>query len=1847
MVVQYFQFLPIFKGHILLYKAFIIFVIIMIYSTFLILVTIAFRIKYRKVYFHFFIDILKYTLPIISYFFFGQIFIVLTSVFYCRKEESYESPYLHCLEGVWIYSMKPAAIIALILQIGMGFVTNTLYYIQYFEKKNSDLFKKIDTFPDVVFMFTKIAIMLLFISDKGKESEHWAILLFLVFMTGLNAYSNLFFRNRKNEILRNLNNIFSSVTFLAYSNLLIGKIFLFFHFNGLTFLFICDISLFIIYFSFFNKDDFNQINVNFQSLNNANDMLNYIFSYNSIISNFNKRRKSFFVFISMMTKIEENCKNVECPLKKYLINLSKGIEYKYLLIQYCDKLFQHGLSKFQDDINLKYHYTIFLIMQMNNKKKAYILLNSLKYKLISFKSNYDFYRCQYLLNNYNFQVQKRNFIIFKYRSNVINLKELISKVILYQYEFLTFIYGSKTKRDDNFKRIYELGSKILNYTKEIDEIFNELIIEKTNNIEIINLYSDFVEKILEDEEKLKKCQEMKKIIFNSNFHFYEKDFSNFDMRFLKDKDNYSFMVISAHHKTLGIIKDCSKNLVNIFGYQKKELVHQHINILIPEMFHDKHDLILKKTSENQKLNFYENAFKKQVYNPIFMEKFVYGLSKAKFLIPIKLFIYLISTEENELVYIVEIIRKIPLMNEIVNDKFTCCVLTNDKFIIQSFTPNCMNYMKLKDNHISNYDIINNIKEFHEDYIIDINTTHLSKINTKESSIINQKKFKNYLYMSNVKRMIKTDILNKYYSKKCRITWLINRPKKNKFRPKAEKRRSSSYNMSFINVMDKKEEIEVEIELDMEIKKIILEDELIGYYFFFENVLNNHRIENNMVKFSEPDKNSNILHLKLSGVQSALKKNQPRYSKFEKINQTQIFPEHIKFAKEATKKIRRKSCAEYNHDELLIGADYVCKSPCNFIFDLPSLSYIFSNHRSNKNVDENLKKDVISKIKKTQFQYNSLKNRTKVFSKSKIKRNSSTEIISNTSSISISNTNSNMTSNTYTEETPEESDESNSNPNSNSKQSNESKKDSIKNINSFKLGLVKRDSKNVMTEIRKSGIGTDNKLNMDTNDYLKILNKNAAVKENNEFDNSMEFVKSYYKVNMDIMKKVHFLVFDFYKEVFVEKKDFRKLSKVDSVIMDIKKNKISSFGKDEKYPHFVFENHNIMKGDEFDKKKNERKETKLRTMNEEKTLEKKIKYSISNEKDEASIVKIKLYSIAFLLILMILMIIYYTFYIRNYSSIKKILALIKNVVKLKYCNRMAVFYVGESTLLNFNANKIKGGVFSNFPDKKENKNKYIQLMRDKIKETFLESELCFEEILSTKISFSKDTNKFLQEKLYETYYIYNNGKIESLISDIFTTLMQYNGAFYNLAFSPLPLEQNHTDILNFLHNSFNNYAVGINTLISTYSKEIDYISKSTYLFLIMSLVIFLLIYIINYIIIIHYYIAGNNKRTSYLEVFYELNEHVLKILISNCESLFKKVKQSEAKGDSDESSEENLDKKIYFAFKEKQTKRNSLFHKNENLIKLKPQQKLPKHIKHFIKTFGFCLLITFLYFIYNGISCIKLVENAKFISKYLDKSQQFQTILIELFVVYRQYIFDDSIAIYNMMPFDYLSKTLINTFSTISSDIIFIKDFSKKYLSKGEINDLLTQSFCKYNFTGRYDTYDECEKELFFLLNKDFTLIASNFLESLRKNKYILKYLLSTGKIVGSLNDYNQDLWLKDERIPLIGKNNTENYIFRLDLYNDDTVHAYLDLIFVNILLPYIDINRKYVIPFISLDGSDYYLRLTTAFYVLIVFVIFCLYLLLEIRFLDKHIYRTKNLLRLIPLNILMSLGNIKSLLDLN
>ena len=129
---------------------------------------------------------------------------------------------------------------------------------------------------------------------------------------------------------------------------------------------------------------------------------------------------------------------------------------------------------------------------MNNQKKAAIILNSIKNELVSFQMNYNIYRTNQLINNHRRKENNGNNRIENYTNNIHELKTLITKVTLSRCEFLSLILGSKIKKIDNFKKIYSLGSTIQKYNKQIEDIYNELIITKANNLEIINLYSEFV-----------------------------------------------------------------------------------------------------------------------------------------------------------------------------------------------------------------------------------------------------------------------------------------------------------------------------------------------------------------------------------------------------------------------------------------------------------------------------------------------------------------------------------------------------------------------------------------------------------------------------------------------------------------------------------------------------------------------------------------------------------------------------------------------------------------------------------------------------------------------------------------------------------------------------------------------------------------------------------------------------------------------------------------------------------------------------------------------------------------------------------------------------------------------------------------------------------------------------------------------------------------------------------------------------------------------------------------------------------------------------------------------------------
>ena len=273
-------------------------------------------------------------------------------------------------------------------------------------------------------------------------------------------------------------------------------------------------------------------------------------------------------------------------------------------------------------------------------------------------------------------------------------------------------------------------------------------------------------------------QKITKLAYSNIVETHEKDFSNFDMEILNEKGNLPYLILSTDKDCLGKIIDLSLKTLKIFGYTKTELIDKNINILIPKIIQEKHDLNIKQQYEKDKLRIQDDLNKKNIYFPDFIKKETFGISKMKFLVELKLNIYFVQTEQNNLVYILEIINYHPLTFDLIkniNQYSKCCILTDENFLIQTFTPNCLEYLKLNYSDMnSNFSIINYIKQFQEDYLTAINNTSISMISHFNTSEMLSEDRLNFFNIPPVmKKKIKNDLLIKKYSKKCKITWKVS------------------------------------------------------------------------------------------------------------------------------------------------------------------------------------------------------------------------------------------------------------------------------------------------------------------------------------------------------------------------------------------------------------------------------------------------------------------------------------------------------------------------------------------------------------------------------------------------------------------------------------------------------------------------------------------------------------------------------------------------------------------------------------------------------------------------------------------------------------------------------------------------------------------------------------------------------------------------------------------------------------------------------------------------------------------------------------------------------------------
>ena len=867
------------------------FVISFIILTLIFFIIIAFKIYNNTLQSLWPIYILGFIIPFISSSFFGQIFHTLLTVFYCSESvpnSSFFSKSYKCLNGLWFDIQAPFSILAIIILLSISYVTNLIFYNPMCLRAKN---KKIHSLTDVIFLFTKILMNILFVFFRNSK-DNYPLLIICMIITGVNFYYLSKYQGYSNKNIFFINNLFAFILFWGYISLFIGKIFnSLISFNGTSYLFIVGTILILLFLFYKSNQEISLFTIDKSKITSSISYYKYILQLQALIEEKNKSRENRLNLKAFLIKQEENCLESGCFLKKYLSCLSNGIDCDILLFYYMQNLFEEGLLLFNNDLTLTISYIYFLVKRLSKKKKALILFESINKEIFSIDKLFNIYRCKKILETLwtGFDGKDKDNIesedvvkLFDYKNNVSKFKDLLNKISLLYYDFWLALFSNNCEGKEEFKTLNDIGSKIFKLLNPIEESFNLIYCIKNDDIEILKLYSGYLKNILNDENKFEEYHHILSNISNDyTFETREIDYASFDITNLhKEKKEVEYFIIGASDKDSDERKflNMSIGLSTIIGFQKYEIIGKDINILIPRIFHKVHNSMLMELTSKIKVNLYQTLSNDLKYIPEIITQTVYCKTKSNFLKQLEFKSYLVQTEEGEHIYVVEIVRSSSFptsWNETGEDP-PSCVLTDKDFIIQTFTADCCNNLGFNSNVInSNFEITSCILQFSDDvsnhlkensnhkggnstYMLE-NSDFLSNSNQTVGNPLNKnrKSTKNILNSINNNTMSSSNKVNNVFrqfqnSNSDKINMLRNKIKRKLVKTKYVNPQVVTWKINEMYINTLKYEGKKNFKFDkkhsnknndyyynnkflLTVKECRIHGSIIGYYFFFKKI----------------------------------------------------------------------------------------------------------------------------------------------------------------------------------------------------------------------------------------------------------------------------------------------------------------------------------------------------------------------------------------------------------------------------------------------------------------------------------------------------------------------------------------------------------------------------------------------------------------------------------------------------------------------------------------------------------------------------------------------------------------------------------------------------------------------------------------------------------------------------------------------------------------------------------------------------------------------------------------------------------------------------------------------------
>ena len=1811
---------------------------------------------------------------------------MLISFFMCNSENnsSIIDNSLQCHSGVWFYLDGTLTIICLIFLLYFTYITVLIFYIPNFILEEKESLKKSNSIPDLILLINKIVFILLFDFIKTSESSHWFFIFFLFVFTWANTWSVFFYNNYENKILKKLNQCLGLILFWSIICLIIGKMFQSWNYNGSMHLFLFGTILIVLIF-IYHKEKINEFyTLEFKEIDSGEGRLQYIKNFLVLIKKKDKHRNNFITFNTLILIREENCINKNCKLKKYLEMVEKGYQTDYLLYEYCQQLFEMSLKKFPNDNILKANYIVYLVVQMSKKKLAQKIFATMQEYFLHFQNNYIIFCCKNFIESYSpgkkniFEESNKNIMrSMEYEKIFNSFKDNLLKASTLYYEFWSSLYKSYLQGTEDFIKLNNIGKKLNLLNDKIEENFKKLHNVRGDDLRVINLYTGFLKNVLNN---IKKFNDFKNnyISLSNIDKIQEKeiDYSNFDINILNNTDEYRYIITSAEESNFLNILRVSLNICRKFGYNRAELQGKNVTILfcekIAKLFYD----TVMKYVFSIKSNFYNLLEQKKEYYPEIMEYFVDGVTKSKYLYPLYIKTFYAQTEESDHVFVNEFLNDDLALNAIIKnfnenqlDSIVgkeskiynlCYVLTDKNFKIHIFTPNCQELLGLNSNAINaNIDVTSYIEQFKEDFNKVINEENpdkeISKYDNKDKNLLNYmenfKKNHNSTFKTNISQnnispekiiLYKRYIAENKFSKARLINWkiydLIQFIAGNKNNSNISGSYRSQNEKQNVDIFFNKKNIfygnEKERNFLLVVEKAYINDYHYGYRFFFkrekikcvekEDEIKSPNNKNNLLFLVKKDNSErkNSVNFKDLDIGDNAKKGEEEvihsskttnFKKFVKMSKSmhinkkeedidddlidknssksygiQNFDDDNGLGKKRTsslKKNLKKKISRFGSSNDIKSKNYYNKIIINQDY-IPTSSFNF-----NLDLDSMSYKPLYSKAEKNLT--NILKNKAMIKIKQyQMKKNNLKKHLSFSSY-----------EESYEDSESVEYDEESSSLNSNSPKENKKKENINNNINEKEKHKEKHREHNISQEIEK--------------EYYKVSGLNKIKYMEYDYEQEMIVDKG---VKKDIKSEVENIIINYKLKIPTGMDE-------ESIESDFKIKKFISEGEVEKEKSHIGSSINLTNLGIKNQKKNYK----------EKEIYKKIENALKKNDKENLIIRLYIVVIFSSIVLLVVCGFVLYFILSSLDTIKTNIFLIICSLNLRHYINMGIYYSREISISYMTYNDSNNSMI--YYPIYENRDEYIEKQTAELKKVFFEGHNNMELMLGTNFELDKNNSYYLNEKPFETLMRYDINKQRVIKTSLSVAIVQVYSYFYHLIITEAS-KNKWEEVFNFVDNAMNSLADGFEEVIKIYLSEVHIKCRK---FLINGIILFVVIFIVNvviYFVIKIIYLKIIFRKESYISMFYDIKLSFIKTSMFKCEKFINTInpndieieKEKNDNGDDSISlSDFGQDFLINNEFNNERKNKNNNLNNNQFRKEIKFKEVSQNRIFK-LKLFG----ILFFSFIYISICIwrfIILLNKIEIMGSYIYTMQHYHNNLLNLGNAYREFIYLNFSQMHNIPIYDYLSVAEKELYESFIVDINFMSDNCYVIPGLCKIYSQIQKTpSCEQSYEDKSNKTKKCDYYMEVATSLGFFNFISFFMEEIRiKKNYVLL----------------MDRYFNVEPMTFL---NVEAFFNRtIDYFNNPEIYPDINYMIINIILPIINKERNQTSEFIlGVIGSKPIL------FTIFLIIYFILIILLDIFFwhpiingIKNLIYKTKNMLTIIPVEILESQTNIKNLLGIS